>query len=52
MDRLTKTVHFLPYNTKWSIAKLARYDVREIIRLHGVAVSIVSNRDVRFNFRF
>ena len=42
VDRLTKTAHFLPFNTKWSVAKLARYYVRELVRLHGVPVSIVS----------
>ena len=52
MDKLTKTVHFLPFNTKWSIAKLARYYVREVVRLHGVPVSIVLGRDVRFTSRF
>ena len=52
VDRLTKTAHFLPFNTKWSIAKLARYYVREVVRLHGVQASIVLDRDVRFTFRF
>ena len=52
MDRLTKTVHFLPYHTKWSVAKLVRYYVREIIRLHGVSVNIVSDRDAKFTSKF
>ena len=52
VDRLTKTAHFLPFNTKWSVAKLARYYVREVVRLHGVPTSIVSDRDARFTFRF
>ena len=52
MDRLTRTTHFLPYNTKWSIAKLVRYYVREIIRLHGVPVSIVSDGDAKFTSKF
>ena len=52
MDRLTKTAHFLPFNTKWSVAKLARYYVREVVRLHGVPASIVSDRDARFTSRF
>ena len=52
MDKLTKTMHCLPYNTKWSVAKLVRYYVREIVRLHGVPISIVSDRDVRFTSKF
>ena len=52
MDRLTKTTHFLPFNTKWSVAKLARYYIREVVRLHGVPANIVSDRDARFTSRF
>ena len=52
VDKLTKTVHFLPYNTKWSVAKLVRYYIREIVRLHGVPINILSNRDARFTSRF
>ena len=52
VDRLTKMVHFLPFNTKWSVAKLARYYVREIVRLHDVPASIVSDRDARFTSKF
>ena len=52
MDRLTKTAHFLPFNTKWSVAKLARYYVREVVRLHGVPTSIMSDRDARFTSKF
>ena len=52
VDGLTKTAHFLPFNTNWSVAKLVRYYVREIVRLHGVPASIVSDRDARFTSRF
>ena len=52
VDRLTKIAHFLPFNTKWSIAKLARYYVREVVRLHAVPANIVSDRDVRLTLRF
>ena len=31
VDRLTKMAHFLPFNTKWSVAKLARYYVKEVV---------------------
>ena len=35
VDKLTKTAHFLPFNTRWSVAKLARYYVREIVRFRN-----------------
>ncbi|KAL0295083.1 UNVERIFIED_CONTAM: Transposon Tf2-11 polyprotein [Sesamum angustifolium] len=52
MDRLTKSAHFLPIRLGDSLDKLAELYVQEIVRLHGVPVSIVSNRDSRFTSRF
>ena len=52
MDRLTKSAHFLPIRNSDSLDKLAQLYVREIIRLHGTPVSIVSDRDPRFTSRF
>lgn len=40
VDRLTKSAHFLPIRTT-----LPLEGIREIVRLHGVPVSIVSDRD-------
>nr|KYP60651.1 Transposon Ty3-I Gag-Pol polyprotein [Cajanus cajan] len=52
VDRLTKCAHFLPVNIKWSLEKLTQLYVREIVRLHGVPSSIISDRDLRFTSRF
>ena len=52
VDRLTKSTHFLAINIKDSLPKLARIYIEEIVRLHGVPASIVSNRDPRFVSRF
>ena len=52
VDRLTKSAHFLPVNVEDSLEKLAQLYVDEIVRLHGVPISIVSDRDPRFTSRF
>ena len=52
VDRLTKSAHFLPVNVEDSLEKLAQLYVDEIVRLHGVPVSIVSDRDPSFTSRF
>ena len=36
VDRLTKSVHFLPVRTNYSLAKLAELYIKEIVRLHGI----------------
>ncbi|KAL0410911.1 UNVERIFIED_CONTAM: Retrovirus-related Pol polyprotein from transposon [Sesamum latifolium] len=51
-DRLTKSTHFLPIRQGDSLDKLAELYVAEIVRLHGVPVSIVSDRDPRFTSHF
>lgn len=52
VDRLTKSAHFLPIRTTFSLDKLAKIYIREVVRLHGVPVSIVSDRDPRFTAKF
>jgi hypothetical protein len=52
VDRLTKSAHFIPIRMNYSLDKLAEIYLNEIVRLHGVLVSIVSDRDLRFTSRF
>ena len=52
VDRLTKSAHFIPINIIFSLEKLTSLYISEIVRLHGVPSSIVSNRDPRFTSRF
>jgi len=52
VDRLTKSAHFLPLKTTYSAEQLAKLYIKEIVRLHGVPISIVSNRDTKFASRF
>ena len=52
VDRLTKSAHFLPIRTNYSLDKLAGLYIKEIVQLHGIPVSIISDRDRRFTLRF
>ncbi|RVW18432.1 Transposon Ty3-G Gag-Pol polyprotein [Vitis vinifera] len=45
VDRLKKSAHFLPMKVNFSLDRLASLYVKEIVRMHGVPVSIVSDRD-------
>ncbi|XP_020206856.1 uncharacterized protein LOC109791902 [Cajanus cajan] len=52
VDRLTKSAHFIPINIRYSLERLTKLYISEIVRLHGVPTSIVSDRDPRFTSRF
>ena len=52
VDRLTKSAHFLPVRLDYSMDRLAELYVSEIVRLHGIPLSIVSDRNPRFTSRF
>ena len=52
VDRLTKSAHFLATRETATLSKLATLYVDEIVSKHGVPLSIVSDRDSRFNSNF
>ncbi|KAL0540168.1 hypothetical protein IC582_024398 [Cucumis melo] len=52
VDRLTKSAHFVPGKPTYTASKWAQLYMSEIVRLHGVPVSIVSDRDARFTSKF
>ena len=52
IDRLKKSTHFVPVRMNYSMDRLVELYVDEIVRFHGVPLSIVSDRDPRFASRF
>ncbi|XP_059658514.1 uncharacterized protein LOC132304819 [Cornus florida] len=46
-DKLTKTTHFLPIKATDDAEALGALYVKEIVRLHGVPVVIISDRDAK-----
>ena len=52
IDRLTKSAHFIPVRIDYSMDRLAELYVDEIVRFHGMPLSIVSDRDPCFTSRF
>ncbi|KAA3462072.1 DNA/RNA polymerases superfamily protein [Gossypium australe] len=52
VDRFTKSTHFLPMNTTYSLEKFIEHYVAKIACLHGIPSSIVSDKDPRFFSRF
>ena len=52
VDRLTKSAHFLAVRMTFTLERFCRLYIREIVRLHGVPVSIVSDKDPRFTTYF
>ena len=52
VDRLTKSAHFLAVWMTFTLKRLCRLYIREIVQLHGVPVSIMSDKDPRFTTHF
>ncbi|KAI3494494.1 hypothetical protein L1887_40742 [Cichorium endivia] len=52
VDRLTKSTHFLPIREDYKTERLAQIYIDRIVALHGVPLSIISDRDSRFTSRF
>ena len=52
IDKLTKFAHFLLVRQDYSMDRLEELYVNEIVRLHGIPLSIVSGRDPWFTSRF
>ena len=52
VDRLIKSAHFLAVQMTFTLEEFCRLYIREIVRLHGVLVSIVSDRDPKFTAHF
>jgi len=50
--RLTSMVHLIPLRTTVTAAQLAPIFISEIVRLHGLPDTIVSDRDPKFTSRF
>ena len=52
VDRLTKSADFLLVRIDYSLDKLTELYIREIFRLHGIPISIISDKDLSFTSRF
>jgi len=52
IDRLAKATHFLAVKATFTSEQLANLYIKEIVRLHGVPLSIVSDHDTKFVSRF
>jgi hypothetical protein len=52
MDRFTKSTHFIPVNTHFDAQKYVMVYVAQVLCLHGVPKTIISDRGSQFVARF
>ena len=52
VDRLTKSSHFFPVKVPYSVEEYAKLYVKEIVKLHGDPLSIISDRGRKFTAQF
>ena len=52
VDRLTKSACFIPVKSTYSVEKYARIFLDDIVCLHGISLSIISDRGAQFKSKF
>ena len=52
VDRMTKSAHFLPVKTTYGAEEYAKLYIHELVRLHGIPLSIISDHGAQFTSHF
>jgi hypothetical protein len=52
VDHLSKSAHFIPVNTKYRVEKYAEIYIAQVLCLHGVPKTIISDRGSQFIAHF
>ena len=52
MDKLTKSAHFLPINEEYTLQRLVKMYINEVVSKHRVPMLIVLDRDAITTSRF
>ncbi|WMV46710.1 hypothetical protein MTR67_040095 [Solanum verrucosum] len=52
VDQMTKSAHFLLVKTTHSTEDYAKLHIQEVVSLHGVPISIISDRGAQFTAQF
>ena len=52
VDMFNKTAHFVPCKSSYDASHIAHLFFKEVVRIHGLPQTIVSNRNVKFQGHF
>ncbi|WMV41618.1 hypothetical protein MTR67_035003 [Solanum verrucosum] len=52
IDRMTKSSHFIRIKVSFSVEDYAKLYIRDMVKVHGVSLTIISDRDTQFTSDF
>ena len=52
MDRMTKSLHFIPVKSTYRVEDYVRLYIDEIVRMHVISLSIIYDRGSQFTSHF
>jgi hypothetical protein len=52
IDKLSKSVHFIPVKSTFKAINIAEIFMKEIFRLHGIPKLVIYDRDIKFTSAF
>jgi transposase InsO family protein len=52
IDKLSKSVHFIPVKSNYKSINITKIFMKEIFRLHGIPKMVILDRDVKFTSTF
>ena len=52
IDKISKSAHFIPIKSTYKSINIVEIFMKEMFKLHGIPITVISDRDVKFTSTF